>query len=370
MDASPAASGRIFMSYRREETSYAAGWLYDRLADHFRDGQIFKDVDSIQLGDDFVETISRAVQSCDVLLALIGDRWLTVTDDTGRRRLDDPDDFVRLEIEAALARNVRVIPVLVDGARMPRAEELPAGLAKLARRQALELSPSSFEHDTNRLLGVLGRTVAEVHSESRPAPAAPPQGAPPPPIPAPAPAAPPAPPPASAPAAPSVTAASPPQRGRSSQTWMLVGIGAGVALIALAVIVMVVSRSNGSACVDLDSAEVTSPEELTLTDLNVECPADTLEVGDEIVVSFSLTNDSDDELVFEGTFVGVRDAADQNLDSDNGNAGLVLEPGEGVEVRQSIELGSSGTWLVWPCYTLQSGALCPDEWQAFEVVVE
>ena len=77
-----------------------------------------------------------------MLLALIGDQWLTVTDVNGRRRLDDPDDFVRLEIQAALTRNVRIIPILVDGARMPRAEELPAGLAGLARRQALELSPT------------------------------------------------------------------------------------------------------------------------------------------------------------------------------------------------------------------------------------
>jgi hypothetical protein len=85
--------------------------------------------------------ITAAVGSCDVLLALIGNDWLTITDEDGRRRLDDPADFVRLEIEAALARNVRVIPILVEGARMPRAVELPASLAGLVRRQALELSP-------------------------------------------------------------------------------------------------------------------------------------------------------------------------------------------------------------------------------------
>ena len=117
---SPAA-GRVFISYRREETAYPAGWLFDRLADRFGRGQIFKDIDSIQLGDDFVEVITAAVGSCDVLLALIGDRWLTITDEQGRARLDDPEDFVRLELEAALTRNVRVIPILVEGARMPRA---------------------------------------------------------------------------------------------------------------------------------------------------------------------------------------------------------------------------------------------------------
>ena len=156
--------GRIFISYRREDTAYPAGWLYDRLAYRYGGGQIFKDVDSIELGDDFIEVITRAVGSCDVLLALVGDQWLTITDEDGRRRLDDPDDFVRLEIEAALTRNVRVIPILVGGARMPRVDELPASLAGLVRRQALELSPARFAFDTSRLLKVLDRTLAEVHT--------------------------------------------------------------------------------------------------------------------------------------------------------------------------------------------------------------
>jgi uncharacterized RDD family membrane protein YckC len=161
------ATGRIFISYRREETAYPAGWLFDRLAGRFGGGQVFKDVDSIDPGDDFVDKITRAVGSCDVLLALIGDQWLTITDQDGRRRLDSPEDFVRVEIEAALARNVRVIPILVDGARMPRADELPDSLAKLARRQALELSPSRFDFDLGRLLKVLNRTLAEL--QARPA---------------------------------------------------------------------------------------------------------------------------------------------------------------------------------------------------------
>jgi hypothetical protein len=99
-----------------------------------------------------------------VLLALVGDEWLTITDDDGRRRLDDPDDFVRLEIEAALTRNVRVIPILVGKASMPRADEVPASLAGLVRRQALGLSPARFDFDTNRLLKVLDQTHAEVRT--------------------------------------------------------------------------------------------------------------------------------------------------------------------------------------------------------------
>jgi len=164
MAESPAATGRVFMSYRREETAYAAGWLFDRLVEHLGAGQVFKDVDSIELGDDFVDAIATAVGSCDVLLALIGDQWLTITDEHGSRRLDDPSDFVQLEIEAALTRGVRVIPILVEGARMPRADELPPSLGGLVRRQALELSPSRFEFDTSRLLRVLDKTLAELRT--------------------------------------------------------------------------------------------------------------------------------------------------------------------------------------------------------------
>jgi TIR domain len=160
----PPAPGRIFISYRREETAYPAGWLFDRLADRYGGDQVFKDVDSIELGDDFVEVITAAVGSCDVLLALIGDRWITITDEAGQRRLDDPNDFVRVEIEAALTRNVRVIPILVEGARMPRVTELPDSLAGLVRRQALELSPTRFDFDTGRLLKVLDKTLAEVRT--------------------------------------------------------------------------------------------------------------------------------------------------------------------------------------------------------------
>ena len=159
-ESTPVTLGRIFISYRREETAYPAGWLFDRLIHHF-DGQVFKDVDSIQPGDDFIDMITTAVASCDVLLALIGVDWLTIPDEHGRRRLDNPDDFVRLEIEAALTRGVRVIPILINGARMPRANEVPDSLAKLVRRQALELSPARFDSDVSRLFRILDRTLAE-----------------------------------------------------------------------------------------------------------------------------------------------------------------------------------------------------------------
>jgi hypothetical protein len=160
-----AVPGRVFISYRREEAAYPAGWLFDRVADRFGGDQIFKDVDSIDLGDDFMDVITAAISSCQVLLAVIGQRWLTVTDDKGHRRLDDPDDFVRLEIEAALNRNILVIPILVDGARMPRRDELPASMVKLAHRNALQLSPDRFSADTGRLLTILEGALAESRTD-------------------------------------------------------------------------------------------------------------------------------------------------------------------------------------------------------------
>ena len=146
---------RIFMSYRRADTGWAAVSLFDRLADQFGRDKIFKDVDSIDFGEDFVQAITTAVGSSDALLALIGHQWLTVTDQNGRRRLDSSGDFVALQIEAALTRGVRIIPILIDGALMPREDQLPESLAPLVRRQALELNPDRFGSDFQRLLPVL-----------------------------------------------------------------------------------------------------------------------------------------------------------------------------------------------------------------------
>ncbi len=157
---SESSPGRIFISYRRQETAWPAGRLYDVLVKHFAAEQVFKDVDNIEPGDDFVERITAAVASCDVLLALIGPQWLTMTDENGDRRLHNPEDYVRLEIEAALRRKIRVIPILVDEARMPRANELPPALAPLVRRNAVEINPLTF--DTRRLMTAVQNTLAEV----------------------------------------------------------------------------------------------------------------------------------------------------------------------------------------------------------------
>ncbi len=133
---------RIFISYRRQDTAYPAARLFDRLVDHFGRNQVFKDVDSLGPGDNFTQVINDAIGSCGVLLALIGRRWLTITADDGRRRLDNPGDLVRMEIETALGIGVGVIPLLLDGARMPPACALPGRLARLPSLQVFELSPS------------------------------------------------------------------------------------------------------------------------------------------------------------------------------------------------------------------------------------
>jgi tetratricopeptide (TPR) repeat protein len=151
MSSIPRRDG-IFISYRREETAAYAGRLFDRLSDHFGEDRVFMDVDSIAIGVDFTEAVIEAVSGCVILLALIGRDWSTVADSRGKRRLDNPDDFVRIEIEAALQRDIRVVPVLVDGASLPQADDLPSSLRSLTRRQALEVSHTSFRSEVARLI--------------------------------------------------------------------------------------------------------------------------------------------------------------------------------------------------------------------------
>ncbi len=153
------AGGKVFISYRREHAAPQAGRLYDNLSARLGEERVFMDVDSIGLGLDFVQVIQDAVSSCEVLIALIGREWLNATDENGRRRLDDPDDFVRLEIEAALQRNVRVVPILLNDAVLPEPEDLPPGLRALTRRQALQLSDATFRSDVRRLIEQLERVI-------------------------------------------------------------------------------------------------------------------------------------------------------------------------------------------------------------------
>lgn len=150
----------IFISYRRADSSAYAGRLYDHLVNRFGKDRVFMDVDSIEPGADFIEVLQNTVGSCDVLIAVIGKQWLTATDQDGRR-LDHPEDLVRIEVSTALSRNVRVIPTLVAGAQMPATHELPDILAPLARRNAVEISDAAFVLSLGRLIESLEKIVPQ-----------------------------------------------------------------------------------------------------------------------------------------------------------------------------------------------------------------
>src|SRR5262249_17350103 len=138
---------RIFINYRRADSNVMAGRVHDRLAQAFGRKILFMDIDHVPAGVDFVEYLHSQVAACRVFLAVIGRNWLDAKDDDGRRRLDNPDDFVAIEIAAALARDICVIPVLVDGALIPKARDLPESLKALVRRQAIGLRHDHFGRD-------------------------------------------------------------------------------------------------------------------------------------------------------------------------------------------------------------------------------
>lgn len=137
----------VFISYRLSDSRHAAGRLAERLEKTFSPKHLFMDVDGIAPGLDFVDVLNERVAACDVFLAVIGPHWLDVKDEFGARRLDNANDFVRIELEAALNRKIRVIPVLVDGAQMPRESDLPGPLRPLARRNAVRLTHERFAAD-------------------------------------------------------------------------------------------------------------------------------------------------------------------------------------------------------------------------------
>jgi hypothetical protein len=154
----PPAHG-VFISYRRSDAGPYARLLQVRLSQYLPGTPLFMDLDSIEAGTDFAEAIKAALESCRVLIALIGPRWLTVSDAEGRPRLDDPDDYVRYEIRTALEHRARVIPVLVDGATMPRPRQLPDDLARLSRLNALPMSYDRYEYDESRLITITRKTL-------------------------------------------------------------------------------------------------------------------------------------------------------------------------------------------------------------------
>lgn len=148
---------KIFISYRRDDSSTVAGRIYDRLASHFGRGAVFKDVDSIPLGVNFAQYIDGVIQQCAVTLVIIGPHWASALN---RERLADPGDFVRQEVEAALNRKIPVIPVFVQGAAMPSNSDLPPSLNELAMRNGLPVRDDpDFDNDIRRVMTALERYV-------------------------------------------------------------------------------------------------------------------------------------------------------------------------------------------------------------------
>lgn len=149
------AQKRIFISYRRSDAAGHAGRLYDYLKDYFGSGRLFFDVDTIQAGTNFEQKINTELDNSDAVLVLIGNQWLDVKDKDGNRRLDDLHDYVRLEVETALRKNIMVIPILLQGAQMPSSTALPETLADLSRYNAIRLNDDHWKSDSNLLAGVL-----------------------------------------------------------------------------------------------------------------------------------------------------------------------------------------------------------------------
>lgn len=161
---------KIFISYRRSDTQDAAGRLYDQLEQSFTKEGIFLDVDGIPPGDDFVEALTGRVAECDILLAVVGRQWTDAVDQTGKRRLENPNDWVRVEIESAIQLKKRIIPILVGGAKMPIAEGLPASLIPLTRRQAMRLTHERFKADVRGVIDAINtsrKQQSEAHSAPR-----------------------------------------------------------------------------------------------------------------------------------------------------------------------------------------------------------
>jgi hypothetical protein len=156
----------IFLSYRREDAGGHAGRLYDKLADRFGDEMVFRDIDTLRPGSVFVEYIEASIANADVVIAMIGRDWISATDAEGRLRLADPNDYVRFELETALRRNVRVIPVLVRNPVMPRADDLPGELSLLAQRHAFELPDQHWPFAVDALIAALSDFVAPANRDA------------------------------------------------------------------------------------------------------------------------------------------------------------------------------------------------------------
>lgn len=372
----------IFISYRREDTAYIAGRLHDRLAAEFGPDRIFRDVDTMRPGADFVQKIDDAVSSCDALVAIIGDQWLNTVDKNGKRRLSNPKDWVRLEIAAALKRNILVVPVLVENARMPSEADLPAPLRRLARHHAMDLSDQRWDYEVGQLTAVLKEVV-----EAEP-PAPPPRPAPPPPAPpsppprepygwgspsrAPGPSGPPAsstPPPwRPAPATPSPYAPSPGD-GPGTPTWLKVGVPVALALVVIGVLIVALLPKSDDNSTPPDTTRTTSHGDTSAPDpgsaaREVAGPftgsagrltlvVEKIEVGsDGMVFHMLVKNGTRDTLTLPASSFSVVDNNGQTYQANPFSSGwpIDLTPGETrgtVEVGGELRSGATSLKVGW-----------------------
>ena len=165
--------GTIFINYRKDDSSWNALALYNELQKYFPKETLFKDFNTIRPGDDFVESIQKALSHCNVLLVVMSKNWLEVKDKNGNRRISDPDDLVRIEIATAIERNIQVIPVLFDNIPMPTSADLPDNLRSLPRRQFVEIETTRFEADVKKLADAIKELMpADTSSHQQSAPKA------------------------------------------------------------------------------------------------------------------------------------------------------------------------------------------------------
>jgi hypothetical protein len=362
----------IFISYRRQDSSGHAGRIYDALSRRFGAEQVFLDV-GIEPGVDFVDQIDDAVGSCRLLVVVIGPHWTTMEDAKGRRRLDDPADLIRVEVEAGLRRpDVRVVPVLVQGARMPTAEELPPSLAGLTRRNALELSDGRWNYDVDRLISTVDRVLGAphppewgfepAHAAGTPEHTGAGQGR------------------VERHAIPGAPAHRAHERAGSAgwvgRHWRL-AITVVVLAIAAGVAAVIVASQSGSSPspppgeseIYRDTKSSVSADGIELSNLLATSERKPLTIGGVIKIGFSLKNVGHEPITFVATYIAARDPGGANKDFAEENQRRELAPGEVVERSATTVVDVRGPWEFWPCYQLTRGGECPDEWRSFQVYV-
>jgi hypothetical protein len=279
------------------------------LTRRFGEEQVFMDL-SMELGIDFVEHINKAVGSCRLLVAVIGPSWASTQDAHARRRLDDPADFIRVEVETGLRRpEVRVVPVLVQGARMPDADELPASLAELARLNALEVSDARWGYDVDRLTATVERVlgvraepsdeaVADVERPHTDSPVDSPPGERP------------------------ISAGWVRRHLRVALPLLVIGVAVAIGAFVLA------GRDQSDSSPTSSEAEIyrdpepdVSPEKIELSRLRATGEHSDPEVGDQIEINFSLKNVGSESVTFADTFIGARDPDDGHQDFGSASPG-------------------------------------------------